>query len=326
VQEAAVDPNVLAIKHTLYRVSGKSPIVHALIKAAENGKQVSVLVELKARFDEENNINWAKLMEKSGIHVVYGLIGLKTHCKVCLVVRSEENSIRRYMHLSTGNYNESTAKIYTDIGLFTCRESFGQDATVLFNVLTGYSKTTDWQKFHVAPTTLRPAITRLIEIERENALAGKPASITARMNALSDFEMIQELYRASQAGVKIRLLVRGICCLRPDIAGVSDNISVSSIVDRYLEHSRVFIFENNGNPKVFLSSADLMSRNLNRRVEVMFPIEDENIRQELISIVEVSLSDNVKRRKAASDGTYSKPKIRGQAAFQSQIEHHKRNR
>ncbi|MCL2387281.1 MAG: polyphosphate kinase 1 [Defluviitaleaceae bacterium] len=324
VQEAAVDPRVLAIKQTLYRVSGKSPITNALIKAAENGKQVSVLVELKARFDEENNIHWAKLMEKSGIHVIYGLIGLKTHCKVCLVVRREDDAIRRYMHLSTGNYNESTAKIYTDLGLFTCRETFGQDCSVLFNVLTGYSKTSDWQKFSVAPIVLRSALLRHIDIERKNAEEGKPASITARMNSLSDIELIQELYRASQAGVKIRLLVRGICCLKAGIAGISENISVSSIIDRYLEHSRVFIFENGGRPRVFLSSADLMSRNLDRRVEVMFPIEDEALQQEIISIMEISLSDNIKRRIAASDGTYRKPSRRGQAAVHSQLEHHRR--
>jgi polyphosphate kinase len=323
VQEAAACPHVLAIKMTLYRVSGKSPIINALINAAENGKQVSVLVELKARFDEENNIHWAKLMEKSGIHVIYGLIGLKTHCKVCLVVRRDDDAIRRYMHLGTGNYNESTAKMYTDLGLFTCSETFGQDVSVLFNVLTGYSKTTDWQKFSVAPTTLRPALISLIERETENAILGKPASITARMNALSDIEMVQALYLASQAGVKIHLLVRGICCLKPGIPGVSENISVSSIIDRYLEHGRVFIFENAGKPKVFLSSADLMGRNLNRRVEVMFPVEDESLKNEVISIVGLSLSDNIKRRIAASDGTYQKPSRRGQKAIQSQIEHHK---
>ena len=281
-------------------------------------------MELKARFDEENNINWADKMEKAGIHVIYGLTGLKTHCKVCLVVRREDDAIRRYMHLSTGNYNESTAKIYTDLALFTCRETFGQDSSLLFNVLTGYSKTTDWQKFYVAPTTLRTAITRLIENERKNAAAGKPAQITARMNSLSDVELIQDLYRASQAGVKIRLLVRGICCLKPGIEGVSENISVSSIIDRYLEHSRVFIFENGGHPRVFLSSADLMGRNLNRRVEVMFPIEDESLQNELISIMELSLADNIKRREADPDGTYKKPARRGARAVHSQLEHHRR--
>ncbi|MCL1844838.1 MAG: polyphosphate kinase 1 [Defluviitaleaceae bacterium] len=321
VQEAAVDPRVLAIKQTLYRVSGKSPVIHALIKAAENGKQVSVLVELKARFDEENNIHWAKLMEKSGIHVIYGLVGLKTHCKICLVVRREDDAIRRYMHLSTGNYNESTAKIYTDIGLFTCRDSFGQDTTQLFNLLTGYSKITEWKKFFVAPATLRTELSRLIEAEIRNAVKGKPAEITAKMNSLTDIEMIRLLYRASQAGVKIRLLVRGICCLRPGIPGVSDNIQVSSIIDRYLEHSRVFIFENGGKKRVYLSSADLMERNLMRRVEVVFPIEDEKLQREIIKILEISLADNVKRRIAAPDGTYNRASRRGQPVH-SQLEHH----
>jgi polyphosphate kinase len=324
VSEAADDPQVLAIKQTLYRVSGKSPIINALIRAAENGKQVSVLVELKARFDEENNIHHAKKMEKAGIHVIYGLLGLKTHCKVCLVVRREDDAIRRYMHLSTGNYNESTAKIYTDLCLFTCRETFGQDSSILFNVLTGYSKVNEWQKFSVAPTTLRSSIIRLIENEIKYANENKPACITARMNSLTDIEMIRLLYRASRAGVKIRLLVRGMCCLKPGIEGVSENISVSSIVDRYLEHSRVFIFENSGRPRVFLSSADLMNRNLNRRVEVMFPIEDENLKRELIAIVELSLADNKKRREALPCGTYKKPKRIGQPIIHSQLEHHKR--
>lgn len=323
VQEAAADPRVLAIKQTLYRVSGKSPVIHALIKAAENGKQVSVLVELKARFDEENNIHWAKLMEKSGIHVIYGLTGLKTHCKVCLVVRREDDTIRQYMHLSTGNYNESTAKIYTDIGLFTCNKSFGQDVTNLFNLLTGYSKVTEWNKFFVAPSSLRLSIARLIEAEMKNAAKGKPAEITAKMNSLTDIEMSRLLYRASQAGVKIRLLVRGICCLRPGIPGVSENISVSSIIDRYLEHSRIFIFENDGKRRVYLSSADLMERNLNRRIEVMFPIEDENLRAEIISAMEISLADNVKRRVAAPDGTYKKASRRS-PQIHSQLEFHRR--
>ena len=325
VREAAEDPNVLAIKQTLYRVSGQSPIVRALIQAAENGKQVTVLVELKARFDEENNINWAKLMEKSGIHVVYGLTGLKTHCKVCLVVRREKKDIiRRYMHLGTGNYNEATAKFYTDIGLFTCSESFGQDSSVLFNVLTGYAKATDWQKFAVAPLTLRSSFEQLIENETAKADAGKPASITAKMNSLSDVAIIQALYRASQAGVKIRLLVRGICCLRAGIEGVSENITVSSIVDRYLEHSRIFIFENGGQPKVYLSSADWMGRNLNRRIEVAFPIDDAALRDELIALMELSLSDNVKRRIAGPDGIYQKAGRKGRTAVQSQMMHHKR--
>ena len=325
VHEAAEDPNVLAIKQTLYRVSGQSPIVKALIQAAENGKQVTVLVELKARFDEENNINWAKLMEKAGVHVVYGLAGLKTHCKICLVVRREEgDTIRRYMHLGTGNYNEATAKIYTDIGLFTCNEAFGQDASMLFNVLTGYAKATDWQKFAVAPMTLRSSFTELIEQETKNALEGKPAAITVKMNSLSDVDIIQLLYKASQAGVKIRLLVRGICRLRPGIAGVSENIEVCSIVGRYLEHSRIFIFENGGQPKVYLASADWMSRNLSRRVEVMFPVEDEGLKSELVALMEICLADNIKRRNALPDGTYERVSRKGKVAFVSQMAHHER--
>ena len=324
VQEAAADPGVLAIKQTLYRVSGQSPIISALIQAAENGKQVSVLVELKARFDEENNINWAKLLEKSGVHVIYGLVGLKTHCKVCLVVRREDDAIRRYMHLGTGNYNEATAKIYTDTGFFTCRETFGQDASNLFNVLTGYSKATDWQKFAVAPVNLRSTFLRLIDQEIQYAKAGQPAEIMAKMNSLSDVEMIQALYKASAAGVQIRLLVRGICCLRAGVEGVSENISVSSIVDRYLEHSRIFIFGGSGVPKVYLSSADWMTRNLDRRVEVVFPIEDTNLQTELIEQMELSFADNVKRRILQPDGSYQKPSRRGKPAVHSQLEHHRR--
>ncbi|MCL1787719.1 MAG: RNA degradosome polyphosphate kinase [Defluviitaleaceae bacterium] len=325
VKEAAADPNVLAIKQTLYRVSGQSPIISALIQAAENGKQVTVLVELKARFDEENNVNWARLLEKSGVHVVYGLAGLKTHCKVCLVVRREKGDrIRRYMHLGTGNYNEATAKVYTDIGLFTCSEAFGQDASQLFNVLTGYSKATHWQKFAVAPMTLRSTFETLIEQEIKNALEGKPAAITAKMNSLSNVPIIQLLYKASQAGVKVRLLVRGICCLKPGIPGVSDNITVSSIVGRYLEHSRIYIFENGGQPKVFLASADWMSRNLNRRIEVMFPIDDAGLKKELMTLMEISLSDNVKLRVEQPNGSYERVARKGKTALMSHAEHHKR--
>ncbi|MCL2404273.1 MAG: polyphosphate kinase 1 [Defluviitaleaceae bacterium] len=324
VQEAAACPNVLAIKQTLYRVSGQSPIISALIQAAENGKEVSVLVELKARFDEENNINWAKLLEKSGVHVVYGLVGLKTHCKVCLVVRREDDAIRRYMHLSTGNYNEATAKIYTDIGLFTCRDAFGQDASNLFNVLTGYSKATDWHKFAVAPGNLRSTFLRLVKEEMLFAERGQKAEITAKMNSLSDVEMIQALYKASAAGVRIRLLVRGICCLRAGIPGISENISVSSIVDRYLEHNRIFVFGGGGQTKVYLSSADWMTRNLDRRVEVLFPIEDADLQAELIGQLEISFADNVKRQEQMPDGSYQRPGRRGRTAVQSQFEHHKR--
>ena len=325
ILEAASDPNVLAIKQTLYRVGRHSPIIRALIQAAENGKQVTVLLELKARFDEENNVNWARLLEKSGVHVVYGLAGLKTHCKICLVVRKEKGStIRRYMHLATGNYNETTSKIYTDLGLFTSSEAFGQDASTLFNVLTGYAKALEWNKFAVAPITLRSTFEALIEQECKNAKDGKDAEITAKMNSLSDISMIQLLYKASQLGVKIRLLVRGICCLKPGIPGISENITVSSIVDRYLEHSRIFVFANGGAPKVYLASADWMSRNLNRRVEVLFPIEDPDLQSELITQLEISFSDNVKRRVQMPDGTYQKPGRRGLTAVQSQFEHHKR--
>ena len=324
VQEAANDERVLAIKQTLYRISGKSPIIDALIQAAENGKQVTVLLEVKARFDEENNINWARHLVKTGVHVVYGLIGLKTHCKCCLVVRREDDGIRRYMHLSTGNYNESTARLYTDTGFFTCRETFGQDASMLFNVLTGYTKTTEWQKFAVAPSTLRSALLRLIENEIAHAEAGSPAEIMAKMNALTDIEMIQALYRASQAGVRIRLLVRGMCCLRARSPGISDNITVSSIVDRYLEHNRLYIFGPAQRRRAFLSSADWMPRNLDRRVEVLFPIEDPDLQEELAEQLELSLSDNVKRREMQPDGTYAKPSRRGKPAVQSQLEHHRR--
>ncbi|MCL2372124.1 MAG: polyphosphate kinase 1 [Defluviitaleaceae bacterium] len=323
LEQAAEDPKVLAIKHTLYRVSGNSPIINALILAAENGKQVSVLMELKARFDEENNIHYAKLLEKSGVHVIYGLTGLKTHCKVCLVVRSEGDSIRRYMHFGTGNYNEATAKIYTDFGYFTSQEALGQDSTALFNVLTGYSKISEWQKLAVAPLTLRSNFLNLIETEEKNAKEGRPAAITARMNSLTDIKMIQALYKASAAGVKIRLLVRGMCCLKPGIPGISHNITVSSIIDRYLEHSRAYVFENNGQPKVYLASADWMSRNLDRRVEVMFPIETPSLKQEVIDLLELSLSDNVKRRELGEDGLYQKPSRRGRTKIHSQIESHR---
>jgi len=322
VQESSADPKVLAIKQTLYRVSGQSPIVHALIAAAENGKQVSVLVELKARFDEENNINWARLMEKSGVHVVYGLVGLKTHCKMCLVVRREDDAIRRYVHLGTGNYNEATAGFYTDFGLFTCREAFGQDSSVLFNVLTGYSQVTEWQKFAVAPLTLRNTFLRLIRNEINNALQGKESFIIAKMNSLSDGIIIQALYEASRAGVKINLLVRGICCLKPGIPDISENITVSSIVDRYLEHSRIFIFCNNKDMNAFLSSADWMERNLDRRVEVLFPIEDIDLKNDLYEKLKLSLNDNVKRREQQPDGTYKKVLRRGKVKIHSQIEHH----
>jgi polyphosphate kinase len=319
VRTAAADPGVLALKMTLYRVSGNSPVVEALAAAAENGKQVTVLVELKARFDEENNILWARRLDKAGCHVVYGLVGLKTHCKICLVVRREDEGIRRYIHLSTGNYNDSTAKIYTDIGYFTCKESFGQDVSALFNLLTGYSNNAVWKKISVAPTLLREMLGRYIENETENAKAGKDALILAKMNSLVDTAVIQALYRASRAGVKIRLIVRGICCLRAGLPGVSENITVVSIVDRFLEHSRIFYFENGGAPKLFLSSADWMPRNLDRRVEVAFPIEDPALKEALIDILNVTLSDTVKLRAQQPDGSYEKIDRRGKEHIQSQL-------
>jgi polyphosphate kinase len=319
VQTAATDPQVLAIKQTLYRVSGASPIVNALIQAAESGKQVTALVELKARFDEENNIIWAKKLEKSGCHVVYGLVGLKIHCKICLVVRKEDDGIRRYIHMGTGNYNDSTAKIYTDIGFFTCRETFGQDVSKLFNVLTGYSTTTTWNKLAVAPTSLRSAFMHYIEAEAANAREGKEACIRAKMNSLVDMGIIQALYRASMAGVKITLIVRGICCLKSGLEGLSENITVASIVDRYLEHSRIYYFENGGNPLFFLSSADLMPRNLDRRVEALFPVEDPDLKEKLHEILEITMSDTVKLRIQQPDGSYEKVDKRGKEHIQSQI-------
>ena len=304
VNAAAKDPDVLAIKQTLYRVSGDSPIVKALMQAAENGKQVTVLVELKARFDEENNISWARRLERSGCHVIYGLVGLKTHCKACLVVRKEEDGIKRYVHLSTGNYNDTTARIYTDIGFFTCKESFGRDISALFNSLTGYSKAEGWNKIAAAPTDMREMFMAEIKRETENAKNGVKAKISAKMNALVDKEIIKALYEASIAGVEIKLLVRGTCCLRPGIAGVSENIQVSSIVGRFLEHSRIYYFENGGEAKIYLSSADWMPRNLNRRVEIAFQVEDAKLKAELELILETCFADKAKSRILQSDGSY----------------------
>ncbi|MDR0999470.1 MAG: RNA degradosome polyphosphate kinase [Clostridiales bacterium] len=318
VQQAAADSQVLAIKQTLYRVSGNSPIVRSLMQAAENGKQVTVLVELKARFDEENNINWAQQLEKSGCHVVYGLAGLKVHCKICLVVRKEEDGIRRYIHLGTGNYNDSTARIYTDLSFFTCKETFGQDVSGLFNVITGYSTFSGWKRLLCAPVTLRGTLLRYIDNEAKNARDGKPARILAKLNSLVDVGIIQALYCASMDGVSIKLLVRGICCLKPGIAGLSDNITVVSIVDRYLEHSRIYYFESNGNPKIFLSSADWMPRNLDRRVEVAFPVETPELKKEIMDILQISMSDTVKLRAQRPDGVYDRVDRRGKEYFQSQ--------
>lgn len=303
---AANDPNVLAIKQTLYRAGGgDNPIIQSLARAAENDKQVNVLVELKARFEEENNIVWARRLERSGVHVVYGLVGLKTHGKITLVVRRDEDGIRRYVHLATGNYNPTTAKVYTDLGLLTCNEKLAEDATNLFNMLTGFSQAPRWNRIMVAPLGLREKMIGLIEREITHARTGRESRIIAKMNSLVDGEIIQALYRASNAGVPIDLIIRGICCLRPGVRGLSDNIRVRSIVGRFLEHSRIFYFHNSGNPEVFLGSADWMPRNFFRRVEVVFPIEDPAIRDRLVhEILGGYLRDAAKARDLGPDGVY----------------------
>ena len=319
VRQAAKDPDVLAIKQTLYRVSGNSPIIAALAQAAENGKQVSVLVELKARFDEENNIVWAKMLEKAGCHVIYGLVGLKTHSKITLVVRREETGIRRYVHLATGNYNDSTAKLYTDCGIFTCDERYGEDATAVFNMLSGYSEPKSWNRLVVAPIWMKDRFLKLINREAEMAQKGMPAFIVAKMNSLCDRKIIAALYRASACGVQIYLLVRGICCLKVGVPGVSENIHVRSIVGDFLEHSRIFYFHNGGNEEIFLGSADWMPRNLDRRVEIVFPVEDEEIKKEIKHILDVEFKDNVKAHILQPDGTYEKMNRRGKAKVNSQM-------
>ena len=318
VKQAAKDPDVLAIKQTLYRVSGNSPIIAALAQAAENGKQVSVLVELKARFDEEHNIVWAKMLEKAGCHVIYGLLGLKTHSKITLVVRREEEGIRRYVHLGTGNYNDSTAKLYTDCGILTCNEKIGQDATAVFNMLSGYSEPSTWNKLVVAPLWMRNRFLHLIEMEAEHARKGQKAHIIAKMNSLCDQEIIAALYAASAAGVKIELIVRGICCLKTGIPGISENITVRSIVGNFLEHARIFYFYSNGQEEIYMGSADCMPRNLDKRVEIIFPVEDENIKKELMHILDVQLSDNTKAHLLQPDGSYMKPDRRGKAPICAQ--------
>ncbi len=318
IKKAARDPQVLAIKQTLYRVSGNSPIIAALAEAADNGKQVSVLVELKARFDEENNIIWAKMLEKAGCHVIYGLLGLKTHSKITLVVRREEEGIRRYVHLGTGNYNDSTAKLYTDCGLLTCDPLIGEDATAVFNMLSGYSEPLGWNKLSLAPLWLRGRFLRLIQRETRNAREKIPARIVAKMNSLCDKEIIASLYEASNAGVKVQLIVRGICCLKAGIPGLSENITVCSIVGNFLEHSRIFYFENGGEPQIFMGSADWMPRNLDRRVEILFPVEDEKLKARICHILEVQLADNVKAQYLKPDGTYAKRDRRGKAAVCAQ--------
>ncbi|HYS59400.1 MAG TPA: polyphosphate kinase 1, partial [Gemmatimonadales bacterium] len=305
IERAADDPQVLAIKQTLYRTSGASPIISALARAAQNGKQVTALVELKARMDEQNNITWARTLEQAGVHVVYGIVGLKTHCKAALVVRREGDGIRRYVHLSTGNYNPTTARVYTDLGLFTANPDMGEDTSALFNLLTGNAEGYRWKKLVVAPVGMREQIIGLIEREERNARQGRAARIIVKMNALVEPSVIDALYRASQGGVAIELVVRGICCLRPGLPGVSETIRVTSIVDKYLEHSRIFYFENSGNPEVFLASADWMPRNFWRRIETLFPIEDAALQARIVGdILQPILHDTVKVRELLPDGTY----------------------
>ncbi len=313
VKTAARDPQVLAIKQTLYRVSGNSPIVAALAEAADKGKQVFVLVELKARFDEENNINWAKTLEKAGCHVIYGLLGLKTHSKITLVVRREEDGIRRYVHLGTGNYNDSTAKLYTDCGILTCHPQIGEDATAVFNMMSGYSEPLHWNQLVVAPIWLRKRFLRMIRRETDHAKAGRSAKIIAKVNSLCDRDIIAALYEASCAGVKIQLIVRGICCLRAGVPGLSENIEVRSIVGNFLEHIRIFYFENDEAPEVYMGSADWMPRNLDRRVEIVFPVLDEKLKEKAIHILQVQLDDNVKAHVLQPDGSYAKINRRGKS-------------
>ena len=318
IRQAASDPDVLAIKQTLYRVSGNSPIIASLAQAAENGKQVSVLVELKARFDEENNIVWAKKLEQAGCHVIYGLVGLKTHSKIALVVRREEDGIRRYVHLGTGNYNDSTAKLYTDCGIFTCNEAIGEDATAVFNMLSGYSEPLSWNELVLAPIWLRTRFMRLIARETKHAREGKPAKIVAKMNTLCDEGIIAALYEASAAGVEIELIVRGICCLKVGIPGISENIHVRSIVGNFLEHSRIFFFLNDGEEELYMGSADWMPRNLDRRVEILFPVLDDTLKEKVKHILDVELADNTKAHVLKPDGEYEKIDRRGKVLVNSQ--------
>lgn len=318
VKRAAVDPDVLAIKQTLYRVSGNSPIVAALAQAAENGKQVSVLVELKARFDEENNINWAKMLEKAGCHVIYGLLGLKTHSKITLVVRKEEDGIRRYVHLGTGNYNDSTAKLYTDCGILTCSEPIGEDATAVFNMLSGYSEPKRWNRLVLAPIWMRSRFMQLIQRETRHAKNGEPARIIAKMNSLCDKEIIAALYEASAAGVEIDLIIRGICCLKTGIPKISENIRVRSIVGNFLEHARIFYFRNAGDEEFYMASADWMPRNLDKRVEILFPVEDPKLQEEVRHILQIQLDDTMKAHVMQPDGNYEKIDRRGKVLLCAQ--------
>ncbi len=318
VREAAVDPKVVAIKMTLYRVSPASPIAHALRMAVENGKEVTVLVELQARFDEEANIRWARTLEEVGAHVVYSRAGFKTHCKACLVVRREADGLRRYCHLATGNYNVRTGGVYSDLGLFTSRDSFGADLTELFNLLTGHTRPRGFHHLLLAPGDLRDGLVERIRREADHARAGRPARIIAKMNGLADRRLIEELYGASEAGVKIDLIVRGICCLRPEVSGLSDNIKVISIVDRYLEHARIFYFKNAADPEYLLASADWMPRNLDRRVEIAFPVLDPSLQAQIGELLDTQLADTVKARRILSDGSSVRIRAVGQGALRSQ--------
>lgn len=317
--DAAADPDVLAIKMTLYRVSGNSVLVQALVEAAESGKQVTVVVELKARFDEERNIAWARQLEKAGCHVVYGLVGLKTHAKITLVVRREQDGLRRYVHVGTGNYNENTARLYTDVGLFTCHPDIGADASALFNEMTGYSTPHDWRAFAVAPAGLKPKLFDLIDREIAHAKEGRPARIIAKVNSLSNQSMIDKLYEASQAGVSIDLIVRGVCCLRPGVEGLSENVRVISIVDRFLEHARILAVWNGGEEEVFISSADWMTRNLSRRVELLCPVYDRGLRQMLLNLLHMNLEDNVKARELQENGSYIRVSSQDDQPLRSQF-------
>jgi polyphosphate kinase len=322
VEQAAADPRVLAIKQTLYRTGGDTRIIGSLMNAVQNGKQVTAVVELRARFDEANNIQWARQLEEAGVHVVYGLVGYKIHAKLCLIVRRDEDRIRRYVHLGTGNYNPTTARTYTDVGLLTCRPAMGEDVTTLFNLLTGISQFQGLRKLLVAPFELHDRTLALIQREAANARKGLPARIIAKMNALVDRETIEALYEASQAGVKIDLIVRGICCLRPQVPGVSENITVRSVVDRFLEHSRIFYYENACQPEIYAGSADWMPRNFYRRIEVVFPIEDGNLRERVISeLLALPLLDNVRARILQADGQYVRPAaVPPEQAHRSQVE------
>ena len=320
LNEAGSDDRVLSIKMTLYRVAKNSQIVEALIEAAENGKEVVVLVELRARFDEENNIVWAKKLEKAGCHVIYGLVGLKTHCKITLVVRREEEGIRRYVHLGTGNYNDSTAKLYTDCGILTCNEAIGEDATAVFNMLSGYSEPLSWNHLALAPLWLKDKFLYLINREKDNAKQNRPAHIIAKMNSLCDPDVIRALYEAAAAGVKIDLIVRGICCLRTGVEGTNDNISVRSIVGNFLEHARIFYFENGGNPELYMGSADWMPRNLERRVEILFPVLNPELKEKVWHILDVQMRDTVKAQLLKPDGTYEKVDKRGKVLCNAQEE------